>query len=105
MNMVGHDHVSVQLIVTDGAIVQQRVDEKLGYACDLKHRAAIACRQGDERNARPVWAHGLRHKNLNGKEATRARVSHEWGVGLLAGCAKSAKERRSAAWLDQPHMR
>lgn len=80
MNVVGHDDIGMQLVVTNGAVVQQSVNEQLGDARDLKHRAAIACRQGDKRNAGSGWPRRFRHKNLNGKEAMRARVSHEWGV-------------------------
>src|SRR6185437_4533296 len=101
MHMVGHYDIGVQLIVANGAVVQKRIDEEFSDARDLKHRTAIACRQGDKRNSGSGWPRRLRHKNLNGKEGTGTRTSHKRGV-LWSVCVERVMDRALMVLQVQP---
>ncbi len=64
MRAVGKHDVGVQLVMSQGAIVQQGVDEQVGDAGDLKDGPVFVGRERDERNAGPEWARRLSHSRM-----------------------------------------
>jgi hypothetical protein len=51
VHVVGHDDVGVKLVVAEGAVMQQSLDEERGYAGDFEDGAAVVCGSGYVRHA------------------------------------------------------
>jgi hypothetical protein len=59
--MVGHNDVRMKLVEAEGAVVQQCVDEELGYARDLEDRPPVLRRRGDIGHTGTRCWHSFRH--------------------------------------------
>ena len=51
MHVIGHDDVGVEFVVAEGAVVQQRLDEERGDACDFEDGASAMRGGGYVRHA------------------------------------------------------
>jgi hypothetical protein len=61
MEVVRHHDVRMEFVMAQGAVVEQGVEEEIGYASDLEDGATIARCDGDKGHAGPWSASGLPH--------------------------------------------
>ena len=79
VDVVGHDDIRVELVVAQGAVMEQCVDEEFGESRDLEDGAAIVSCGGHERHAGAGYVGSFRHGAMVGWPR-EDRKSHEWGA-------------------------
>lgn len=66
VQMIGHHNVGMQLVVPQGAVMKQRVDEEIGNTGDFEGGTAIASCYRDEGHTGTRWTYVLRHESIVG---------------------------------------